>query len=87
MKCVSERFGGRFHLRQLGKACVTGCSTLWIDSARRSVRFGELTLAEGELITLDSNTGRVFAGEASIVVDYPTQWLAEVEKWRQSPDQ
>jgi pyruvate,orthophosphate dikinase len=73
--------------RQLGKACVTGCSTLWIDSARRSVTFGELTLAEGELITLDSNTGRVFAGEASIVVDYPTLWLAEVEKWRQSPDQ
>jgi pyruvate,orthophosphate dikinase len=73
--------------RQLGKACVTGCSTLLIDPARRVVTFGERTLAEGELITLDSNTGRVFAGEAAVVVDYPTQWLAEVEKWRQSPNQ
>jgi len=72
--------------RQLGKACVTGCGTLGIDPARRVVTFGDRSLAEGELITLDSNTGRVFAGEASVVVEYPTQWLAEVEKWRQSTD-
>jgi hypothetical protein len=41
-------------------------------------------LAEGEPITLDSNTGRVFAGEAEIVVDYPSQWLDEIIKWRQA---
>lgn len=72
--------------RQLGKACITGCNTLQIDPVRRVAEFGDRSLAEGELITLDSNTGRVFAGEAAIVVDYPTPWLAEVEKWRQSPD-
>jgi len=72
--------------RQLNKACVTGCSTLRIDPARRVVSFGDRSLAEGEVITLDSNTGRVFAGEASVVVDYPTQWLAEVEKWRHSTE-
>jgi pyruvate,orthophosphate dikinase len=72
--------------RQLGKACITGCSTLGIDPARRVVKFGDRFLTEGESITLDSNTGRVFAGEASVVIDYPIQWLAEVEKWRQSTD-
>jgi pyruvate, orthophosphate dikinase len=72
--------------RQLGKACITGCGGLRIDPARRVVEFDDRSLAEGELITLDSNTGRVFAGEAAIVVDYPTPWLAEVEKWRHSPD-
>jgi pyruvate, orthophosphate dikinase len=72
--------------RQLGKACITGCGTPRIDPARRVVEFGENSLAEGELITLDSNTGRVFAGEVMVVVDYPTQWLAEVEKWRLVPD-
>ena len=73
--------------RHLGKACITGCGTLLIDPERRIVTFADRSLEEGELITLDSNTGRVFAGEASVVIDYPSQWLAEIEKWRQSPDQ
>jgi pyruvate,orthophosphate dikinase len=70
--------------RQLGKACVAGCSGLRIEAERRRVAFGERTLAEGEPLTLDSNTGRVFAGEARLVVDYPTAWLEEIRKWRQA---
>jgi pyruvate,orthophosphate dikinase len=70
--------------RQLAKGCVTGCRTLRINLAQRLIAFGERTLAEGESITLDSNTGRVFAGEAQLVIDYPTAWLEEVRKWRQS---
>ena len=68
--------------RQLGKGCVTGCSGLRIDLSRRAVLFGDRSIAEGELITLDSNTGHVFAGEAEIVIDYPTFWLDEIRKWR-----
>jgi len=68
--------------RQLGKGCVTGCSGLRIDLGRRAVVFGDRPVAEGELVTLDSNTGRVFAGEAEIVIDYPTLWLDEIRKWR-----
>ncbi|KAF0221168.1 MAG: pyruvate orthophosphate [Geobacteraceae bacterium] len=70
--------------RQLGKACVTGCSSLRIDPARRTVEFGGRSIAEGEPITLDSNTGRVFGGEAELVTDYPTPWLDEIRKWRKS---
>ena len=70
--------------RQLGKGCVVGCGSLRIDMGRRVVIIGNRTLAEGEPITLDSNTGCVFAGEAKIVVDYPTQWLDEIMKWRQA---
>jgi pyruvate,orthophosphate dikinase len=68
--------------RQLGKGCVTGCSGLRIDLSRRAVVFGDRPIAEGELITLDSNTGHVFAGESEIVIDYPTSWLEEIRKWR-----
>ena len=68
--------------RQLGKGCITGCSGLRIDIARRAVIFGDRPVAEGELITLDSNTGNVFAGEVEIVIDYPTPWLDEIRKWR-----
>lgn len=70
--------------RQLGKPCVTGCNGLRIDLGRRVVEFGEHSLSEGETITLDSNTGRVYAGAAEIVVDRPTQWLDEIRKWSRS---
>lgn len=71
--------------RQLGKACVTGCGGLRIDHKRRTIQFGDRSLAEGEQITLDSNTGRVYAGKAEIVTDYPTSWLNELRQWRPSP--
>jgi len=68
--------------RQLGKPCVTGCSGLRIDLGRRVVEFGERSLSEGEPVTLDSNTGSLYAGEVESVVDYPTPWLDELRKWR-----
>jgi pyruvate,orthophosphate dikinase len=67
--------------RQLGKPCVCGCGGLSIDLARRAAVFGDRSLSEGEMISLDSNTGRVYAGETEIVIDYPTTWLDEIRKW------
>jgi pyruvate,orthophosphate dikinase len=68
--------------RQLGRPCVTGCTPLRLDPARGLSLFGDRSLAEGETITLDSNTGRVFAGAAEVVIERPTAWLAEIEKWQ-----
>ena len=70
--------------RQLGKACVTGCGGLRIDRARGLAFFGDCSLAEGETITVDSNTGRVFIGAAEVVIERPTAWLAEIAKWQRS---
>jgi len=70
--------------RQLGKACVCGCGGLRIDLARRVVVLGDRSLAEGEMITLDSNTGRVYAGAGEIVVDRPSEWLDEIRNWGRS---
>jgi len=70
--------------RQLGKPCISSCPALRIDMARRRAIFGDRSLAEGETITLDSNTGRVYAGVAEIVVERPTEWLEVIGKWRRS---
>jgi pyruvate, orthophosphate dikinase len=70
--------------RQLDKGCIAGCSALRIDPVRRTVTVGERSLAEGETITLDSNTGRIFAGALEVVVDRPARWLAEIAKWREA---
>ena len=70
--------------RQLGKACVTGCSPLHIDPAQGLALFGDRSFAEGETITVDANTGRVFAGAAEFEIEHPTAWLAEIEKWKRA---
>lgn len=70
--------------RQLGKPCVCGCEGLRIDLVQRVAFFGEHSLSEGEMITLDCNTGRVYAGTAEIVIDRPTEWLDEIRKWSRS---
>lgn len=61
--------------RQLGKVCLVGCEILSIDAASNSIRFGETVLREGELITLDGNTGLVYAGATDIREDIPQDLL------------
>jgi len=70
--------------RQLGKPCITSCSGLRIDPVRRVVGFGERSISEGEPITLDANTGRVYAGEAQVAIDHPSRWLDQIKKWKES---
>lgn len=67
--------------RQLGKACLVGCTTLRIDTVSRCINFGDRRLAEGEVITLDCENGRILAGEAPVVIERPTEWLDEVASW------
>lgn len=68
--------------RQLGKPCIVDCDALAIDPAQRSVRIAARLLREGEVLSLDANDGRVFAGEVRTVLEHPEEWLAEVARWR-----
>jgi len=52
--------------RHLGKACLVGCSALTIDLSQRSISLGSHTLREGEWLTLDGDTGRVYAGQITL---------------------
>jgi pyruvate,orthophosphate dikinase len=68
--------------RQLGKVCLVGCSSLHIDETRRRCSFGETSFAEGEVITLDGESGLVYAGAVPTLSERPETALAEVEQWR-----
>ncbi len=48
--------------RGMGKCAIVGCTALEIAHDQRAMRIGDETIAEGEWITLDGGTGRVFAG-------------------------
>ena len=66
--------------RQMGKVCLVGCATLHIDEAQRTATFGELTLREGDVLTLDGNEGRIYAGAVRTVVEAPTELLARLDR-------
>ena len=69
--------------RQLGKVCLIGCAELNIDDAARTITIGKTTLREGDMLTLDGNTGRIYAGTAQSEVFYPEELLTRLAALRQ----
>ena len=53
--------------RGMGKCCIAGCSTLQVDSEGRRGELGGIELKEGDVLTLDGSTGRVYLGEVATV--------------------
>ena len=69
--------------RQLGKVCLVGCGELQIDESARTMKIGEATLHEGDVITLDGNDGHFYAGAAQVEQQYPEELLARLDALRQ----
>jgi pyruvate,orthophosphate dikinase len=69
--------------RQLGKVCLVGCPGLSIDVDKGSFAISGHTFLEGERISLDGDTGDVYAGEVEIAHERPVAALAEVARWRE----
>ncbi|HET9701263.1 MAG TPA: pyruvate, phosphate dikinase [Burkholderiales bacterium] len=53
--------------RGMGKPCVSGCDAIQIDTRERRARVGGKTLYEGDVITIDGSTGRVYPGQIPTV--------------------
>jgi pyruvate,orthophosphate dikinase len=53
--------------RGMGKPCVAGCEGVSIDSAAKTATIGGHPVAEGDTITIDGGTGRVFVGALELV--------------------
>ncbi|MBN9615773.1 MAG: pyruvate, phosphate dikinase [Acidobacteriales bacterium] len=49
--------------RGMGKCCITGAKSLLVDEAEGVLRIGDAIYREGDWISLDASTGRVFAGK------------------------
>ena len=46
--------------RGMGKPCVAGAENLVIDHTKRSISNSDVTLEEGDLISIDGSTGEIF---------------------------
>ncbi|MDD2923015.1 MAG: pyruvate, phosphate dikinase [Anaerolineales bacterium] len=53
--------------RQFGIPCVVGASVIKIDLEKRIMTVGDMVLKEGDWISVDGTTGKVFAGKISTV--------------------
>ena len=67
--------------RELGKPCLVGCAELEIDLEARTARIGDRVLAEGEVVCVDAEAGRVFLGAPELVEERPVKELEEVAAW------
>ena len=63
--------------RQMGKVCVCGASGLKIDYNQKTVTAGDVTLNEGDFISVDGSAGEVYAGEVKTAHSEVVQVLVE----------
>ena len=63
--------------RGMGKCCVAGCGEIKVDEAAKEIRAGELTIKEGDFLSIDGSTGKVYLGE---VKQSPVEMTGNFEK-------
>ncbi|UCG14659.1 MAG: pyruvate, phosphate dikinase [Deltaproteobacteria bacterium] len=49
--------------RGMGKPCVSGAENIYIDYARKILSMNERRFGEGDVITIDGSTGKVYEGD------------------------
>jgi pyruvate, orthophosphate dikinase len=63
--------------RQMGKVCVCGAAALQIDYVKRTLTAGDVTLNQGDFISVDGTAGEVYAGEVKTGHSEVVQVLVE----------
>jgi pyruvate,orthophosphate dikinase len=67
--------------RGMGKACVAGAEGIKVDDRARQARIGDITLREGDVITIDGTTGNVFLGEIPTIEPTFSEELKTLLSW------
>ncbi|MBA4600742.1 pyruvate, phosphate dikinase [Thermoactinomyces mirandus] len=67
--------------RGMGKACVCGCEQLKIDLRNKTVTTEDITLREGDLLSIDGGTGQVFIGEVPMIDPELSPEFQELLAW------
>ncbi|HEY6892818.1 MAG TPA: PEP/pyruvate-binding domain-containing protein [Rhodanobacteraceae bacterium] len=83
---VVTTFGGRTShaavvARQLGKVCLVGCSELRIDGPS-ACTIGARRFREGDILTIDGESGFIYAGAVPVVTERPERELSAIAAWR-----
>jgi pyruvate,orthophosphate dikinase len=67
--------------RGMGKPCVAGAQALQVDEKSSRFSVNGRSIAQGEWITVDGSTGKVFAGQAALIAPELSGNFNRVMKW------
>src|SRR5690606_33554640 len=67
--------------RGMGKCCVAGCNDIRVSESNKTMRTADLTLNEGDYISLDGGTGTVYLGEIDKVLPTLSGSFGEFMSW------
>jgi pyruvate,orthophosphate dikinase len=67
--------------RGMGKPCVAGAEGIHVDVRLRQAIVGDSVFREGEMITIDGSSGKVYLGEAPMIEAEFTDELVTLLKW------
>ncbi len=67
--------------RGMGKPCVAGAEGITVDVKLRQARVGDQLIREGDVLTIDGATGKVFLGEIPMVEPVFSQELVTLLSW------
>ena len=67
--------------RGMGTCCVAGCGELTISEESKTVSCGSLVLTEGDVISVDGSSGRIYSGEIPTVLIENDQELQRLLSW------
>lgn len=84
---VLTKLGGRTShaavvTRQMGKSCVVGCQELSLDPERPRCVIGGRVFREGDVLTLDGGSGKVYGDRIEVLTEIPRAALDTVATWR-----
>jgi pyruvate, orthophosphate dikinase len=52
--------------RGMGKTCVCGADVLNVDVQKKTVTVGDIVISEGDLVSIDGTSGKVYLGEVPV---------------------
>ena len=67
--------------RGMGKCCVTGCSDLEINTSAKTVYYGDQTLHEGDMVSVDGSEGDIYLGEIKTVNAEHSESFNQFMEW------
>ena len=67
--------------RGMGKPCVAGAQGIRIDVAGKTLTIGDVTYAEGDVVTLDGTTGNVYGEALDLIPPQINEDFTRVVQW------
>ncbi len=67
--------------RGMGKPCVVGCEEIKIDYSTKTLKVEGTELNQGDFISIDGTTGKVFLGEIKLIEPEPYKFFSTILEW------